>query len=108
MSTNEIQKTRSDKIREELINLCGAKPSSVYINPPSVMEYPCYKIVKNTIETNHAGNSIYLKHPKYKLYYITPDPDDPKNDVILENLKYVSAERSYLSDGLYHNVYTIY
>ena len=76
--------------------------------PPSKeMVYPCIVYTLNGLKTFHADNRVYLNVPQYTVTHITEDPDDEAFDDLV-NFPYSSFDRHFTSDGLHHNVFTIF
>ena len=102
-----MSQSRRIQLQLKLERLLGSR--NVYFQPPTGtrLQYPC--IVYNLAAANdiHADNHIYRRLYAYNLTYITQDPDDPKRDLI-DNLQYCRFNRPFVSDNLYHYVYTIY
>ena len=72
------------------------------------MKYPCIRYDHSDRSYAYADNLKYQKFSEYTITYITNNPSDA--DTVcnaLEELPYTSANRTYVSDGLYHFVYTI-
>lgn len=84
--------------------------SNVYFQPPSSihMSFPAIVYNLGRIEVNHADNMSYLKFNKYDVKYIHKDPDDPNREVLLDHFPMIRYDRSYVADGMYHDVYTLY
>ncbi len=71
------------------------------------MQYPCIVYRLDDANDVHADDHIYWRLYRYNVTYITKDPDDPKRDAI-DDMRYSSFDRFYVSDNLNHFVYTIY
>lgn len=82
---------------------------NVYYQPPESvkMSYPAIRYNKKNIEPRYANNKIYSKLLCYEVTVIDTKPDNPVIEKIL-NLPYCSYDRNYKSDGLEHDVLTIY
>ena len=79
-----------------------------YQSPENVkMEYPAIRYKLGKILTDRANNAVYLKKKRYEIIVIAKKPDHPAIEKLLE-LKYCSYDRRYISDGLYHDVLTLY
>lgn len=95
------------KLQATLEEFLGSK--QVYYQPPETikMTYPAIVYSKSNIETTKANNVTYLTRKRYEINVIDKRPD---NDVInkLLELPYCSFDRHYKSDGLNHDVLTIY
>lgn len=79
-----------------------------YQSPENVkMEYPAIRYKLGKISTDRANNAVYLKKKRYEIIVIAKKPDHPVIEKLLE-LQYCSHDRRYISDGLYHDVLTLY
>ena len=98
---------RRVELQRMLEGLLGSR--NVYFQPPTgtKIQYPC--IVYNLDAANdvHANDKIYRRLYRYSLTYITKNPEDPMRDTI-DDLRYCSFNRFFVSDNLNHFVYTIY
>lgn len=94
-------------LQNKLEQLLGTK--HVYYQPPESlkMEYPAIIYSKSRIETKKADNSTYLKNIRYNITVIDKRPDNPVIDKLM-TLPYCSYDRQYKSDGLNHDVLTLY
>ena len=101
-----MAKSRLD-LQTLLEGLMGSR--NVYFQPPEnlKLKYPCiiYRFVD--IDTNKADDIKYLKFRRYELILIHSDPDNILVDAV-EDLQYCEFDRSYVTDNLYHYVYTLY
>ena len=81
----------------------------VYYQPPASvrMSYPAIRYDLNNISSMHANNSTYQTDACYSITLISFDPDDSRIGVLLD-LPKCRYERRYISDNLYHNIFTIY
>lgn len=93
-----------DKTLREIMNGIGP----VYFSPPSKLRYPCvlYEIANRT--STEADDLHYLKFTRYTITYITEDPDTDIPDKILDSFEYISLDRVFVSDRLYHFVFNHY
>ena len=82
---------------------------NVYYNPPASvrMEYDAIVFRRSRINNRFANNGVYLQSHSYEVTVITTDPDAPIIDKI-SKLPRCSFDRSFVSDNLYHNVFTLY
>ena len=82
---------------------------NVYYQPPESykMRYTAIKYSVNDIYNRNADDLKYSKKTRYEVVVISKKPDDPVIDKILE-LPYSSYDRHYNSDGLNHDVITLY
>ena len=99
--------TRSD-LQHRLEEILGT--DKVYFKVPESgkMSYPCIKYDLARINTVKASNKIYKKDNCYTVYLISKNPDISLKDSILDEFDYISFDRSYKADNLYHYVYTLY
>ena len=83
--------------------------TNVYYNPPSSvrMRYDAIVFTRSRIENVHANNYVYNQNNRYEVTTITTDPDSPIIAKI-SALPLCSHERQFVSDNLYHNVFTLY
>ena len=98
-SSQELQ-----TIFEELL---GSR--NVYYNPPETvrMKYPAIAFNRSRISNIHANDSVYGQNHAYDVTVITSDPDVSVVDKI-SKLPTCSFDRSFVSDNLYHNTFTLY
>lgn len=82
---------------------------NVYYQPPETikLKYPCIIYEMNRIQKIPADNIAYLKNKEYSLTIVHKDADSELPDTILDHFEYIGFDRSYVSDNLYHEVYTI-
>ena len=82
---------------------------NVYFQPPSnvQMKYPCIVYERDGVDTRHADNSDYTRKWEYSVTYIDRNPDSPMVET-LADLPLCGFDRSFPSDDLYHNVFTLY
>lgn len=91
-------------IFEELL---GSK--NVYYNPPEnlKMNYPCIRYTEKSISSTYANDKKYSMKDCYEVVVIAKKSNKPlKHDILA--LPYCSFDRCYKSDGLDHDVFTIY
>lgn len=81
----------------------------VYFQPPRniQMSYPCIVYKLETPKVFHANNRPYVKKNRYSITYIDKNPESSVPG-ILEDLPLCSHDQNYVSDNLYHNVFTLY
>ena len=95
------------KLQATLEKLLNSK--QVYYQPPEniKMTYPAIIYSKSNIKTEKANNLSYLVRNRYEITIIDKRPDNNVINKLLE-LPYCSFDRHYKSDGLNHDVLTIY
>ena len=94
-------------LQEELEFILGS--TNVYFQPPEnvKLSFPCIIYKRNTANSIHADNSLYLYQKSYTVTVIDSNPDSPIPDriVLLPKSVYV---RHYTKDHLNHDVFTIF
>lgn len=97
------------KKRLELHNILKEHCENVYFQPPTnkQLKFPCiiYKRVNNY--TFYADNKPYMMSTRYEVIVVDEDPD---SEIVpeIEKLELCTFDRHYESDGLNHDVFTIY
>ena len=95
--------------RLELQSILEEYCQNVYFQPPTnkQLKYPCiiYKRVNNS--TLYGDNKPYIMSTRYQ---VTVVDDDPDSEIVpeIEKLELCTFDRHYDSDGLSHDVFTIY
>lgn len=104
MTSEEKRIKFHNKLKEVLGN------NNVYYNPPSTtkLQYPCIIYNLSDIRTNKANNNVYLLDHVYQVTLIGAKVTDDTKDKILTEIPYSNFNRSYINNGLYHYVYTIF
>lgn len=82
---------------------------NVYFQPPASvqMQYDAIRYSRKKMDTRFANNSVYQQHDCYEVIAIYRNPDSDLPRKILR-LPMCSHDRQYISDNLYHDVFTIY
>ena len=95
------------KLHSELEELLGSK--NVYYQPPEnlKMSYPAIKYSVNDIDVKKADNTAYIFNKRYEVTVIANRADNPVITKLLA-LPTCSYDRQYKTDGLYHDVLTLY
>lgn len=108
MATNQTSEERRIELDSKLRLLIGN--SNVYYQPPENVriKYDCIIYNLSGVNVEHADNLHYQKMRRYDLLHVHRDPDVDFIGVIDSYFKYASFDRRYISDNLYHDVYTIY
>ena len=97
------------EFHEKLESVLGSK--RVYFQPPEQLEVgPGDRIVYSLTEepTRKANNNTYIQDRGYSVIFITEDPDSPIIDLIPRRFSHCTFGRPYVSDNLYHYIYTIF
>lgn len=94
-------------LHEELVNILGSR--KVYFQPPESikLEYPCIVYSRSNINNIFANNSVYAQMYVYQVTVIDTNPDS----LIVSKMSYFKTakfDRHFTSDGLNHDVFTIY
>lgn len=97
----------SQKWQSTFEELLGSR--NVYYNPPASlkMNYDAIVFTRSKIENVYANNLPYVQSIRYEVTTITKDPDAPIIDAI-SGLALCEHDRQFVSDNLYHNVFTLY
>lgn len=102
-----MRQNRRVQLQRNLENLLGSR--NVYFQPPTgtQLKFPCIVYNLEHAADQHAEDKIYRRLYRYRLTYITKDPDDPMTEKI-DDIRYCSFINFFTSDNLNHYVYTIY
>lgn len=97
---------RSQELQLQFEQLLESR--NVYYNPPASvrMSYPAIVFKRSKITNRFANNLVYKQSHGYEVTVITEDPDDPIIEKI-SKLPECSFDRNFVSDNLYHNVFTL-
>lgn len=91
-----------------LVNILGT--NSVYFQPPNgfQLKYPCIVYHLDDIFVQHASNKPYRLTHRYSVTYM--DTKNPNAKIIddLISLKMASFNTRFVTDNIYHTVFTIY
>lgn len=91
-----------------LVNILGT--NSVYFQPPTgfQLKYPCIVYHLDDISVQHANNKPYRLTHRYSVTYM--DTKNPNAKIIdaLISLKLASFNTQFITDNVYHTVFTIY
>jgi hypothetical protein len=83
--------------------------SNVYFQPPASvhMDYPAIVYSRKKIDNSHANNQVYKQDYAYELTVIDKNPD---SEIVkkISKLPNTSYDRSYKTDNLNHDVFTLY
>ena len=94
-------------LQATLENILGSR--NVYFQPPASvsMDYPAIVYSLNGIENKHASNGVYVQGISYEVIVVDEDPDNEISKVV-SKLPMCKYNRSYRSDNLNHDVYTLF
>lgn len=100
-------KNRRKQLHQLLTDILGSK--NVYFQPPESikLQYPCIIYKLDDIDTVFADNIPYLHKRRYSITVIDRDPESVIRDKMTE-LQACSFERHFVSDNLYHYVFSMF
>lgn len=90
--------------------LCGILGSrQVYFQPPESvkMKYPAIVYSRTRFSEHHADDITYMRLSTYEIIVIDKDPDSKYVEPLMA-LSLCAYDRHYVSNNLYHDVFTIY
>ena len=98
---------RSQELQSTFEELLGSR--NVYYNPPSSvkMNYDAIVFKRSAFNNTFANNGVYRQMHAYEITTITEDADAPIIEKI-SKLPRCSFDRSFVSDNLCHNIFTLY
>ncbi len=93
-------------LHESLCNVLGS--SNVYFQPPESvkMKYPAVVYQRTRIRNGYADDGVYLSNKAYEITVIDTDPEGKIAEKI-SLLPKCRFDRHFVSDNLYHDVFTI-
>lgn len=96
---------RSD-LSKVLHELC----ENVYFNSPSniSMSYPCIRYSFEGDDVKRADDKRYITHGRYTITHMYKTIQNRLYDEIMDAFPFVSFDRNYIADGIYHDVFTLY
>ena len=95
-------------LQNELKSILGS--NNVYFQPPSniKMKYPCFVFERKSASQFNADNKKYLLFKCYTLTYISNEADPDMIDIVTDHFQMCRYDRPFVSDGLYHDLFTLY
>ena len=98
------------ELRQILADKYGDSKTYIYFQPPSGdrIKYPCITYYRNDTNVDKADNRRYKSFTRYTVNWIGETPSGPLIDKMLDHFAYCTHENSYVSNGLNHDVFTIY
>lgn len=96
--------------RAELSAILNSIESHCYFQPNSntKLVFPCIVYRIKNIDIDRADNKIYKNHNVYEITHIYKSPSSEKRMTFLEGFDFISFDRPFINDGLYHDVFTLY
>lgn len=97
-----------ENLQIELEAALGLK--NVYFQPPESIKirYPAIIYSLGGIHVRKADNMNYINGKNYTINLIHTDPDNEIMDVLMNKFEYISFDRFYVADNLYHYIFEIY
>ena len=95
-----------DDLSERLHELCD----HVYFQPGTntTIVYPCIVYELNDVDVTRADNKPYIKYDVYTITHVYKSPSANIRDVLMDAFDFISYNRQFKNDGLYHDVFTLY
>lgn len=96
------------ELQNKLQTLDGV--NKIYYQPPTnvMLQYPCIIYNDQPGKAIKASGTLYNYTDCYELMYIGKKPNKQIIQELLSIFKYINFDRTYVYDGLYHYVFTIY
>lgn len=97
------------QLQQYLEAASGLPEPQVHFQPPTGTEmvYPAITYSRDRAETDFADNLPYRRTQRYTVTVIHKDPDNDIRSKIAA-LPYCAFDRWYASDGLNHDVFTLF
>lgn len=94
-------------LHNKLVDILGS--NNVYYQPPTNlrMAYPAIIYSRSNIRNSNANDNVYTQSFFYEVIVIDQKSDSEIVERI-SKLPKIRFDRQYVSDNLYHNVFTIY
>ena len=96
------------ELQTKLEELIGNR--NVYFQPPSTVSisYPCIIYSIGNGDVKRANNNLYNYINNYQLTMIYKKPMVDIIETMLRSFQMCKLDRTYISDNLYHYVFSIY
>lgn len=95
--------------RTDLQDILETLAATVYFQPPESVKlsYPCIVYSRSSAKTAFADDNPYSYENQYQVTVIDKDPDSgiPEKVAMLPKCTHV---RTYVSDNLHHDVFTLF
>lgn len=101
-------KSLQDKLDQEFMDILGN--DHVYFQPPASvkLKFPCIVYSYDTTNTIGADNDKYIMTNRYSVQHIFKNLSSEKKDEILKRFRHISAGNRFITDGLYHDNFTLF
>ena len=95
-------------LQSELEELLESR--NVYYQPPETVKMQYDAIIYNLsgVRTVKADNKSYLIDKRYDLTVISRNPENGLVEKLINHFEYISYDRRYIADNLYHDALTLY
>lgn len=96
--------------KTELGNRLQELCDNVYFQPGTniTLKYPCIVYELNNMDVDKADNRPYITHDVYTITHIYKSPSSNLRKEMMDAFDFIGYNRPFKSDGLYHDVYTLY
>lgn len=95
------------EVQKKLCDILGSP--YCYTEPPSKgIKYPCFMLTLSDSYIHHADNIPYRASKEYTITYISKVSKDDILGVLLSEFQYISFDRMYVADHLYHYIFSLY
>lgn len=100
-------KTRLE-LQKELEEILGSR--EVYYQPKSnvSMKYPAIRYSLEALPAEYANNKRYVNKRKFVITHMYKSVKNDLKSTILNHFVFIRFDRTYIGDGLYHDVYELY
>lgn len=101
-------KSTTKELGDKLKEILGS--DNVYFQPPESykMSYPCIRYELSGVQSIRADDLSYKRKDRYTVMRIGKKSDEHLIDAFLDTFPYCAFDRRYVSENLYHDVFTIY
>ena len=101
-------KDRRIELQGKLEEILGSE--NVYFQPPETvkLKYPCFIYERLRVASLYADNKEYTGRVRYRLTYVSYDPDLTIHEKLVGVLPLLSYDNQFGRDSLNHDVYTFY
>ena len=98
------------KSRLELSEILHTLADNVYFQPTTgtKIKYPCIIYERSSGLNIPADNRSYLFTKSYTITVIDKNPDSEIPDKIIDTFQMCTFDRHFVSDGLNHDVFTVF
>lgn len=96
------------ELQAELEDILGSR--NVYYQPKSnvTMAYPAIRYSLDALPADYANNKRYIDKRRYVITHMYKSVKNDLKETMLSHFTFIRFDRSYIEDGLYHDVYELY